>query len=103
MGILFNSSELGFDFFGFAQSCFTKKREEKTVDSYSLYVRSFGFYTQQNLNSAANFVFTSQTGLPHVVLFFDSKPGSCQPIYGIIIANKSFGSAKAVIVCSFAR
>ena len=46
----------------------TKKLEEKTVDSYSSYVRLFGFYTQQNVNSAANFVFTSKTGLPRVVL-----------------------------------
>ena len=30
----------------------------------SSYVRLFGFYTQQNVNSAANFVFTSKTGLP---------------------------------------
>ena len=42
--------------------------EEKTVDSYSSNVRLFGFYTQQNVNSAANFVFTSKTGLPRVVL-----------------------------------
>ena len=34
-------------------------------------------------------------------LFFDSKPGGCQPICGIIIANKSFSSAKAALVCSF--
>ena len=67
-GVLFNSSELGFDFFAFAQQCLTKKLEEKTIDSYSLYVRWFGFYTQQNVNSAANFVFTSKTGLPRVVL-----------------------------------
>ena len=67
-GILFNSSEIGFDFFAFAQECLTKKLEEKTIDSYPLYVRLFGFYTQQNLNSAANFVFTSKTGLPRVVL-----------------------------------
>ena len=46
----------------------TKKLEEKTIDSYSSYVRLFGFYTQQNVNSAANFVFTSKTGLPRVVL-----------------------------------
>ena len=36
-----------------------------------------------------------------IFLFFDSKPGSCQPIYGIIIANKSFSSAKAALACSF--
>ena len=36
-----------------------------------------------------------------IFLFSDSKPGSCQPICGIIIANKSFGSAKAALVCSF--
>ena len=30
----------------------TKKLEEKTVDSYSLYVFFFGFYTQQNVNSS---------------------------------------------------
>ena len=35
------------------------------------------------------------------LLFFDSKPGNCQPIYGIIFANKSFSSAKAVLVCYF--
>ena len=46
----------------------TKKLQEKTIDSYSSYVRLFGFYTQQNVNSAANFVFTSKTGLPRVVL-----------------------------------
>ena len=68
VGVLFNSSELGFDFFAFAQQCLTKKLEEKTIDYYSPYVRLFGFYTQQNVNSAANFVFTSKTGLPHVVL-----------------------------------
>ena len=46
----------------------TKKLEEKTIDSYSSYVRLFGFYTQQNVNSTANFVFTPKTGLPRVVL-----------------------------------
>ena len=66
-GVLFNI-ELGFDFFAFAQQCLTKKLEEKTIDYYSPYVRLLGFYTQQNVNSAANFVFTSKTGLPHVVL-----------------------------------
>ena len=44
----------------------TKKLEEKTIDSYSSYVRLFGFYTQQNVNSAANFVL--ETGLPRVVV-----------------------------------
>ena len=29
------------------------------------------------------------------------KTESCQPIYGIVIANKSFSSAKAALVCSF--
>ena len=43
----------------------TKKLEEKTIDSYSSYVRLFGFYTQQNVISAADLVFT---GLPRVVL-----------------------------------
>ena len=43
----------------------TKKLEEKTIDSYSSYVRLFGFYTQQNVNSAADLVFT---GLHRVVL-----------------------------------
>ena len=42
--------------------CLTKRLEEKTFDSYSSYVRLFGFYTQQS------FVFTSKTGLPCVVL-----------------------------------
>ena len=30
----------------------TKKLEEKNVDSYSLYIFLFGFYTQQNVNSS---------------------------------------------------
>ena len=46
----------------------TKKLEKKTIDSYSSDVRLFGFYTQQNVNSASNFVLTSKTGLPRVVL-----------------------------------
>ena len=46
----------------------TKKLEEKAIDSYSSYVRLFGFYTQQNVNSAANFLFISKTSLPRVVL-----------------------------------
>ena len=45
----------------------TKKLEEKTIDSYSSYVRLFGFYTAK-VNSAANFAFTSKIGLPRVVL-----------------------------------
>ena len=45
-----------------------KKLEEKTIDSYSSYAHLFGFYTQQNVNSAANFVFTSKTGLLRVAL-----------------------------------
>ena len=67
-GVLFNASEPGFDFFAFAESYLTKKLQEKTIYSYSSYVRLFGFYTQQNVNSAANFVFTSKTGIPRVVL-----------------------------------
>ena len=46
----------------------TKKLDEKTIDSYSSYIRWFGFYTQQNVNSAANFVFTLKIGLSPVVL-----------------------------------
>ena len=42
--------------------------EEKTIDSYSSCVRLFRFYTQRNVNSAANFVYTSKIGLPRVVL-----------------------------------
>ena len=68
-GVLFNSSELGFDFFAFAQQSLTKKLEEKTIGSCSSYARLFGFYTQQNANSATNFLFTSKiVGLPRVVL-----------------------------------
>ena len=44
----------------------TKKLEERIIDSYSSYVRVFGFYTQQNVNSAVNFVL--ETGLPRVVV-----------------------------------
>ena len=36
-----------------------------------------------------------------ISLFFDSRPGSCQLICGISIANKRFSSAKAALVCSF--
>ena len=62
------SSELGFDIFAFAQQCLTKKLEETLlIDSYSSYVLLFGFYTQQNVNSAAYFVFTSKIGPPRVV------------------------------------
>ena len=50
----------------------TKKLKERTVDFYSSYVRLFGFYTQQNVNSAANFVFTLKIGLPRVVLLLRS-------------------------------
>ena len=46
----------------------TKKLEEKPVDSCSSYVHLFGFYAKQNVNSAANFVFTSKIGLTRVVL-----------------------------------
>ena len=61
-------SELGFDIFAFAQQCLTKKLEETLlIDSYSSYVLLFGFYTQQNVNSAAYFMFTSKIGLPRVV------------------------------------
>ena len=68
--VLFNSSELGFDFFAFARyKCLAKKLEEKAIESSPSYVRLFGFYARQNVNSAANFVFTSKTaGLPRVVL-----------------------------------
>ena len=41
------------------------------------------------------------THISFIFLFFDSKPESCQPICGIIIANKSFSSAKAALVRSF--
>ena len=41
------------------------------------------------------------THFSFIFLFFDSKPASCQPICGIIIANKSFSSAKETLVCSF--
>ena len=62
------SSELGFDIFAFAQQRLTKKLEETLlIDSYSSYVLLFGFYTQQNVNSAAYFMFTSKIGLPRVV------------------------------------
>ena len=65
-GVLFNSSELGFD-------CSTKKLEEKTIDFYSSYVRLFGFYTQQNVNSLANFVFTSKTDLLALLWCYDGS------------------------------
>ena len=53
---------------------------------------------------AAKWKTTTDFGITHIsfiFLFFYSKPGSCQPICGIIIANKSFRSAKAALVCSF--
>ena len=49
------------DFPGFSWPVRTlKKLEEKTIDSYSSYVPFFGFYTPQNVNSAATFVFKSR-------------------------------------------
>ena len=53
---------------------------------------------------AAKWKTTADFGITHIsfiFLFFNSKPGSCQPICSIIIANKSFSSAKAALVCSF--
>ena len=63
--VLYNSSELGFDFFAFARyKCLTKRLEEKSFDSYSSYVRLFGFYTLQN------FVFTSKTDMVSLAWFW---------------------------------
>ena len=68
-GVLFNSSaRVRFFCFCTIIECLTKKLEEKTIDSYSSCVRLFGFYIQQNVNSAANFAFTPKIGLPRVVL-----------------------------------
>ena len=62
--VLFNSSELGFDFFAFTRyKCLTKELEENAIESSSSYVRLFGFYARQNMNSAANFVFASKTSV----------------------------------------
>ena len=66
-GVLFNSSEPRLDFFAFAHLCLTKKLEERTIDSYSSYVRLFGFYTQQNVNSAANFVLETGNLVPRAI------------------------------------
>ena len=38
----------------------------------------------------------------HFFVFFDSRPGSCQRICGIIIANKILNSAKAALIFFFA-
>ena len=48
---------------------------------------------------------TADFGITHIsfiFLFSDSKPGSCQPIYGIIITIKTFRSAKAALFVLFA-
>ena len=53
---------------------------------------------------AAKWKTTEDFGITHIsfiFLFFNSKPGGCQLICGIIIVNKSFSSAKAALVCSF--
>ena len=63
-GVLFNSSEPGFDFFAFAHSCLTKKLEERTIHSYSASLVWF-LYTAK-CDSAANFVL--ETGLPRVAV-----------------------------------
>ena len=42
--------------------CLTKKLEEKTVDSCSLYVFLFGFYTQQNVKFSP----ITQTGVMYM-------------------------------------
>ena len=55
-------------------------------------------------STAAKWKTTADFGITHIsfiFLFFNSKPGSCQPICGIIIANKSFSSARAALVSSF--
>ena len=58
------SSELGFDFFASAQQCLTKKLEEKTVDRFLFFICFLlWFLYTANVNSAANFVFTSKIGL----------------------------------------
>ena len=47
---------------------------------------------------------TADFGITHIFfifLFFDSRPGSCQPICSIIIVNKTLSSANAVPICSF--
>ena len=46
-------------------------------------------------DSAADF---RMTHIFFIFLFFDSRPGSCKAICGIIISNKSFSSAKAALV-----
>ena len=63
------SSELGFIFFLLLRNNAWQRNLKKRllIDSYSSYVVLLGFYTQQNVNSAANFVFTSKIGLPRVV------------------------------------
>lgn len=35
------------------------------------------------------------------ILFSESRPGTCRPICGILITNKSFHSAKTALACSF--
>ena len=53
---------------------------------------------------AAKWKTAADFGITHIFfifLFFNGRPGSCQPICGIIIANKSFSSAKVALVCSF--
>ena len=64
------SSELGFIFFLLLRNNAWQRNLKKRllIDSFSSYVLLFGFYIQQNVNSAANFVFTSKIGLPRVVL-----------------------------------
>ena len=66
-GVLFNSIELGLDIFCFCTIMLDKGTWRKDY-WFLFFICSLGFYTQQNVNSAANFVFTSKTGLPHVVL-----------------------------------
>ena len=90
-GVLFNSSELGFDFFAFAQI----NNAWQSLSQDILIIRQLDGREVKNhcrLRDHAHFFH---------FLVFHSKPGSCQPICGIIIANKSFSSAKAGLVCSF--
>ena len=61
-------------------------------------------FLQFHNSTAAKWKTTAEFGITHIsfiFLFFDSRPGSCQPICGIIIANKNCSSAKAALVCSF--
>ena len=100
----------------FEQHMYSSDPSPDTVSFMQLESRRAAPQASQPPSKASARTFNSTTRLPQtgnplqtsrsrtfffIFLFFESRPGSCQPICGILIMNKSFRSAKAALVCSF--